>query len=621
MKIALNVSGMLTVVLENKFSSFLMQFCPFIVIIDYVLDCGNMIKKILFCFIIFLSFYIQNAYAKNIYLDNEWQYASYSVINSGYSVLYEADNSNGYTVAVNAGHGTTGGSSQYVQCHPDGTPKVTGGTTAEGETKAYAVSSGMTFNDGTSEYIVTLQVANLLKEELLKNNYNVLMIRDSDDVQLDNIARTVIANNNADIHISLHFDSTESDKGIFYMSVPDITSYKNMEPVKNNWQYHNNLGNTIIKAMQNNNLKIYGNGSMAMDLVQTSYSTIPSIDLELGDKATNHDSGSLKKLAEGIKDGINDYFKISNTNSTNSNELNFNNSNIDSEIVTLLNELKKSWPSEISESRVSVIKKAASLINKGIVYPSTVGSGNTVTSTNPTKLDCSDYISWAFYNGGVTSVGDWCTGTFVGSNEFIEIAPSDLVPGDIALNSRDSQCTGSSNHIGIYVGKINNQNVYFHSSSGDISGPQVRYGNGNFTVFYRYKNWSETNYITGNNVIGGRLEDPYPKIFPTFTSSSEYNCDTIFKDNEGNDTALKVFLNNLFNLIKILTPAIVIILTIIDYAKVITSNNADAMKKTNKRTIKRIVIGLIIFFLPFILDIVFQLFGLYDIKTCGIGSG
>ena len=91
MKIALNVSGMLTVVLENKFSSFLMQFCPFIVIIDYVLDCGNMIKKILFCFIIFLSFYIQNAYAKNIYLDNEWQYASYSVINSGYSVLYEAD--------------------------------------------------------------------------------------------------------------------------------------------------------------------------------------------------------------------------------------------------------------------------------------------------------------------------------------------------------------------------------------------------------------------------------------------------------------------------------------------------------------------------------------------------
>lgn len=32
------------------------------------------------------------------------------------------------------------------------------------------------------------------------------MIRENEDVQLDNIARTVIANNNADIHIAIHFD-------------------------------------------------------------------------------------------------------------------------------------------------------------------------------------------------------------------------------------------------------------------------------------------------------------------------------------------------------------------------------------------------------------------------------
>ena len=52
-----------------------------------------------------------------------------------------------------------------------------------------------------------------VKKQLLKEGYNVLMVRESDDAQLDNIARTVFANNNADYHIALHYDSTSSNKG------------------------------------------------------------------------------------------------------------------------------------------------------------------------------------------------------------------------------------------------------------------------------------------------------------------------------------------------------------------------------------------------------------------------
>ena len=44
------------------------------------------------------------------------------------------------------------------------------------------------------------------------------MIRDSEDVQLDNIARTVMANENANCHVAIHYDSTESDKGAFFIS-------------------------------------------------------------------------------------------------------------------------------------------------------------------------------------------------------------------------------------------------------------------------------------------------------------------------------------------------------------------------------------------------------------------
>ena len=48
-------------------------------------------------------------------------------------------------------------------------------------------------------------MAKKLKEKLLAAGYDVLMIRDGSDVQLDNVARTVMANNKADCHIALHW--------------------------------------------------------------------------------------------------------------------------------------------------------------------------------------------------------------------------------------------------------------------------------------------------------------------------------------------------------------------------------------------------------------------------------
>ena len=45
--------------------------------------------------------------------------------------MYKAsENRNGIVVGVNAGHGTSGGSSVKTLCHPDGSAKTTGGSTA-----------------------------------------------------------------------------------------------------------------------------------------------------------------------------------------------------------------------------------------------------------------------------------------------------------------------------------------------------------------------------------------------------------------------------------------------------------------------------------------------------------
>ena len=155
---------------------------------------------------------------------------------------------------------------------------------------------------------MTLKEAMILKEKLLAAGYDVLMIRESSDVQLDNIARTVIANNMADCHIAIHWDSTSSNKGAFYMSVPNVASYRAMEPVASHWQEHNRLGDSLISGLQSNGVKIFSGGSMEMDLTQTSYSTIPSVDIELGDKVSDHSEGTLSQLATGLLAGINQFF-------------------------------------------------------------------------------------------------------------------------------------------------------------------------------------------------------------------------------------------------------------------------------------------------------------------------
>jgi len=243
---------------------------------------------------------------ETIYWDDSWEYADFSKIHDDTVILYRSDSADrkDCVIAVNAGHGTSGGESVKTQCHPDGSEKVVSGSTSAGATQATAVSSGMTFNDGTPEAEATLSLAVFVKDALLDAGYDVLMIREDDDVQLDNIARTVLANQYADYHISLHYDSTESDKGAFYIGVPDAGGYRSMEPVALHWQEHEALGEAVIRGFQEQGLHVYGDGRMAIDMTQTSYSTIPSIDLEVGDKASDHSEEVQKEIAQAIVWGL-----------------------------------------------------------------------------------------------------------------------------------------------------------------------------------------------------------------------------------------------------------------------------------------------------------------------------
>lgn len=243
-------------------------------------------------------------------LDSNWQYANFSKINSGKAKFYKstAANKKGKVITVNAGHGTRGGEDVKTQTHPDGTVKIETGSTKSGVKTSAAVAFGMTLEDGTTEASMNLKVALKLRDKLLAKGYDVVMIRETSDVQLDNIARTVIANNNSDAHIAIHYDSTTSDKGAFYMKVTDKGDYKKMDPVSRMWQQHDRLGECLLNGLEEKGNKIWPPRGQNQDLTQTSYSTIPSVDIELGDKKTAHDDATNDKMAEGLAAGIDKFF-------------------------------------------------------------------------------------------------------------------------------------------------------------------------------------------------------------------------------------------------------------------------------------------------------------------------
>ncbi len=72
-----------------------------------------------------------------------------------------------------------------------------------------------------------------------------------------------------------------------------------------------------------------------------------------------------------------------------------------------------------------------------------------------------------------------------------------------------------------------------------------------------------------------------------------------------------------FNVIKYLAVIILLVLCIIDFIKAITSQDKDLLKKAINTSVKRLIIAIIIFFLPTVIDFLLKLFGIED-GTCGI---
>lgn len=171
-----------------------------------------------------------------------------------------------------------------------------------------------------------------------------------------------------------------------------------------------------------------------------------------------------------------------------------------------------------------------------------------------------------------------------------------------SFSTNDFKFTGNSLDVGATISKID-----FKPSDLNNKCPDKLYGGenyGSWTICLEKKDGCDKETFGTN--LGKNAKSDREKIKLTKKNKNEnkFTC-----DNLGNTLN---YIKMAYNFIRFIVPVVIVILSAIDFASVVISGETDKMEKAKRKFVIRLLIGILILFIPIILEMILKIVGILD---------